>query len=201
MRSAALHATDLAPEVRGRRRATRAERRLAARLRRRDRTVLADLYAAHGRTTFGFLVSALGDRTAAEDVQQQVFLEAWQRGAGYDPQRSSPATWLMMIARSRAIDHLRRRVPEPHDPAVATALADRAAESVLDELHDRWWLAGKLAELPDEEATTLRLRFGQGLTQAEIASVLGIPIGTVKSRMSRGLGRLRAVLSEEGARP
>jgi RNA polymerase sigma-70 factor, ECF subfamily len=180
-----------------RRRPSREERRLASRLRRRDRTVLAELYATYGRVTFGFLVRALGDRAAAEDVQQQVFLEAWQRGAAYDPHRASPATWLMTIARSRAVDHLRRRVPEPRDPVSAAALADRAAGGAIDELHDRWWLAAVLAELPDDEAEPLRLRFGHGLTQAEIAEALELPLGTVKTRMARALGRLRPVLEAQ----
>jgi len=181
----------------GPRRATREEKRLAARLRRRDRSALNDLYELYGRATFGFLVRALPDRATAEDVQQQVFLEAWQRSPTYDPRRASPATWLMTIARSRAVDHLRRRTPEPRDPLAAATLADSAAEDrALDELHDRWWLSAVLAELPDEEAEVLRLRFDRGLTQAEIAVAQGLPLGTVKSRMARALGRLRVVLEE-----
>jgi len=176
---------------------------LAARLRRRDRTVLAELYGTYGRATFGFLVRALGDRDAAEDVQQQVFLEAWQRGPGYDPHRASPATWLMTIARSRAIDHLRRRVPEPRDPQSASVLAGGGpatppgAPTPVDELHDRWWLAAVLGELPPEEAEPLRLRFGHGLTQTEIADALQLPLGTVKTRMARALTKLRPVLEEQ----
>jgi RNA polymerase sigma-70 factor (ECF subfamily) len=183
-----------------RRRPSRDERRLAARLRRRDRSVLAELYGTYGRSTFGFLVRVLGDRGAAEDVQQQVFLEAWQRGPGYDPHRASPATWLMTIARSRAIDHLRRRIPEPRDPLTATLLVDAgsgAAPTALDELHDQWWLAAVLGELPEDEAEPLRLRFAHGLTQAEIANALELPLGTVKTRMARALGRLRPVLEEQ----
>jgi RNA polymerase sigma-70 factor (ECF subfamily) len=184
---------------RGPRQPSREEKRLALRLRRRDRSVLADLYATYGRATFGFLLRTLGDRGAAEDVQQQVFLEAWQRGADYDPRRAAPATWLMMIARSRAIDHQRRRRPEPHDPAAAAALAGGTGDSALDELHDAWWLAAMLAELPEAEAEALRLRFGLGLTQVEIAERLDLPLGTVKSQMSRALARLRVVLQEQGA--
>jgi len=184
--------------ARGRRQPSRDEKRLALRLRRRDRTVLADLYATYGRATFGFLLRTLDDRGAAEDVQQQVFLEAWQRGADYDPRRAAPGTWLMMIARSRAIDHQRRRRPEPRDPAVAAALAGGAQDRAIEELHDAWWLAATLAELPEAEGETLRLRFGLGLTQVEIAERLGLPLGTVKSQMSRALGRLRVVLQEQG---
>jgi RNA polymerase sigma-70 factor, ECF subfamily len=64
----------------------------------------------------------LGDRGAAEDVHQQVFLEVWQRAPGYDPYRASIFTWIMAIARSRAVDELRRRVPEPRDPGEQSAL-------------------------------------------------------------------------------
>jgi RNA polymerase sigma-70 factor, ECF subfamily len=184
-----------------RRRPTREEKRLAGRLRRRDRSVLADLYATYGASTFGFLSRALGDRGAAEDVQQQVFLEVWQRGGQYDPQRAAPATWIMTIARSRAIDHLRRRTPEPRDPSAAAELADARdagrRQGAFDELHDRWWLAAVLAELPEDEAEPLRLRFGHGLTQTEIADHLELPLGTVKTRMARALTRLRPVLEAQ----
>src|SRR4051794_41880103 len=95
----------------------RAERRLAKRLARREPEALGELYELHGRATFGFLVRAVGERALAEDVQQQVFLEAWQRGERYDPARGGLLTWLLTIARSRALDQLRRRVPRPHDPA------------------------------------------------------------------------------------
>ena len=186
-----------APAGGARRQPSREEKRLAQRLRRRDRNVLADLYATYGRATFGFLLRALDDRGAAEDVQQQVFLEAWQRGADYDPRRASPGTWLMMIARSRAIDHQRRRRPEPQDPEVTAALAGGEQDSAFDERHDAWWLASMLAELPEAEAEPLRLRFGLGLTQVEIAERLDLPLGTVKSQMSRALGRLRLVLQEQ----
>src|SRR5215470_5501164 len=94
----------------------RVDRRLAARLRAGDDDALAEAYRIYGATTFGFLVRLLGDRASAEDVQQQVYLEAWRRAGDYDPRRGGLLTWLLTIARSRAIDHLRRRVPEPRDP-------------------------------------------------------------------------------------
>ena len=78
------------------------DRRLADGLRRRDPAALDELHARCAGTSFGFLVRTLGDRAAAEDVFQQVFLEAWQRGAAYDPDRAGPMTWVMSIARSRA---------------------------------------------------------------------------------------------------
>lgn len=172
------------------------ERELAARLARRDPAALEELYARFGRTTFGFLVKALDDRAAAEDVQQQVFLEVWQRAAQYDPRRSSLLTWIMLIARSRAVDHLRRRVPEPRDPSGAVALLE-AEDAHVEELVEQWHMAHLLRQLPREEADLLRRRFYEDRNQREIASETGIPLGTVKMRMVSGLRRLRTLMEAE----
>jgi RNA polymerase sigma-70 factor (ECF subfamily) len=169
------------------------ERDLAARLRRRDPAAVEELHERYGGVVFGYLLRVLGDRGTAEDVHQQVFLEVWQRGRSYDPGRGGPATWIMTIARSRAIDQLRRRVPEPRDPAASLALMEDPSSDVA-ELFDRWWLAAVLAELPEPEQRVLRMRFDDGLTQVEIAEALDVPLGTVKSRMARGLERLRATM-------
>jgi len=175
---------------------SRADRRLAARLRRRDPQALRDLHTDLGASVFGFLRHALGDRGTAEDVMQQVFLEVWQRGPDYDPRRGSPLAWVMTIARSRAIDHLRRRIPEPRDPAGA-ADEDPRGDFELDELLERWRLAALLGRLPVQEADVLRRRFYEGRSQAEIAAETGVPLGTVKSRMVAGLARLREALDQE----
>jgi len=181
--------------------AHRADQRLVAGLHRRDPEALATLHAEFGPTVIGFLVRALRDRGAAEDVFQQVFLEAWQRGPDYDPRRAAPLTWLMTITRSRAIDHLRRRVPEPRDPAGSLALLERERDSAseVDGLLEQWRIAQLLRGLPDEEADVLRRRFYGDATQREIASATGIPLGTVKMRMVQGLARLRELLDAEAA--
>jgi RNA polymerase sigma-70 factor (ECF subfamily) len=173
----------------------RAERRLASRLRKRDESVMTEIYEQFGRLTYGYLTRTIGDAAQAEDVQQQVFLEVWQRGPTFDPARASMATWIMTIARSRAVDYLRKRVPEPRDPAGSVAVLDeqRAADPV-DELHEQWRLAALLAELPREEAEVLRMRFHLNLSQSEIAERTGIALGTVKTRMARALERLRTEL-------
>jgi RNA polymerase sigma-70 factor (ECF subfamily) len=180
--------------------ATDAHRRLADGLRRRDPAALAELHASCGRTVMGFLVRTLADRGDAEDVFQQIFLEAWQRGT-YDADRAAPLTWIMTLARSRAIDHLRRRVPEPRDPAGSLALIEGEADpgASLDRLVEEWRFAHLLDQLPEAEADILRRRFYDGTTQREIAQATGIPLGTVKMRMVQGLGRLRTLIdAEEG---
>ena len=189
------------PDRAGRRRPERAELRLAARLRDGDPDALAEIYRQYGATTFGYLVRALRDRAAAEDVQQQVYMEVWRRAGEYDAERAGLLTWAMMITRSRAIDHLRRRVPEPRDPDVAArtieAGQDTAAES--DALADHWRMTHYLGRLPEDERTLLRLRFYEELSQTEIAERTGVALGTVKARMVRGLRRLRELIeAEEG---
>jgi RNA polymerase sigma-70 factor (ECF subfamily) len=178
------------------------DERLAAGLRERDPEALRAVYARFGRVTFGFLVKALRDRAAAEDVQQQVFLEVWQRADRYDPERGRLLTWVMTIARSRAIDHLRRRVPEPLDPETAAKAAERAAASPderVERLAEQWMLRDFLDRLPPGEAEALRLRFYGELSQSEIAEREGLPLGTVKTRMFNGLRRLREMMDEEKA--
>jgi len=184
------------------RRPTREEQRLATRLRDGDPEALADIYRAYGATTFGYLLRVLRDRQTAEDVQQQVYTEVWRRAGEYDPERAGLLTWTMTIARSRTIDHLRRRIPEPRDPDVAarTIEARQDVEAETDALADRWRMAHYLGRLPEEERTLLRMRFHDELSQTEIAERTGIALGTVKARMVRGLRRLRELIeAEEGA--
>lgn len=182
----------------GARRPDRAEKKLAARLRKRDPTVMTEIYEHYSRLTFGYLARTLGDPAQAEDVQQQVFLEVWQRGPTFDPARASAATWIMTIARSRAVDHLRKRIPEPRDPAGSLAVLDaQSAFSPVEDLHEQWRMAALLSQLPDDEAEVLRMRFHLNLSQSEIAERTGIALGTVKTRMARALERLRDELEYE----
>jgi RNA polymerase sigma-70 factor (ECF subfamily) len=175
--------------------ARRADRRTADGLRAGDPRALEAVHAQCGTSVFGYLRHALRDRAAAEDVFQQVFTEIWRRGAQYDPARGSLSTWALTIARSRAIDELRRRRPEPLDPATMPEAAEPAPQ---DAVLDRWRMVHLLSRLPAEERELLRMRFYGELTQSEIAARTGLPLGTVKSRMVRGLERLRGLLDEEG---
>ena len=175
------------------------ERGLIARLRRGDPDALSEIHRVYGPAVLGYLRGALRDRDTAEDVHQEVFLEVWRRGPAYDPARASLGTWIMLIARSRAIDDLRRRVPEPLDPqsAAGAALDHEDAVASPDLLIERWAMAVRVAGLPPEEARMLRMRFHDGLSQTEIAERTGIPLGTVKSYMVRALGRLRDMMEAE----
>jgi len=181
------------------RRRRRADRQAARALKDRRPEALALLMQAHGRTILGYLTQLLRDRQSAEDVLQQVLLEVWQRAASYDPDRAGLLTWVLMIAKSRALDELRRRVPEPVDPSTAAqrAAVTRPSEGDPERMLERWRIAALLERLPRDEASLLRLRFYDDLTQTEIAARTGISIGTIKTRMVNGLAQLRDLLEAE----
>ncbi len=170
---------------------------LVASLQRREQSAVEQLYGEYGGVCFGYLMRILRDRGAAEDVQQQVFTEVWRRGPDYDPQRGGLLTWIMQIARSRAIDHLRKRVPEPVDPTDRKSTEVAASDASIEELHEDWQIAFLLKKLPPEEAQTLKMRFVDDKSQSEIAAETGIPLGTVKMRMVQGLTRLRDHVDDE----
>ena len=178
---------------------TSEEQSVGRRIRQCDRAVVADLYAEHGGVVLGALRRILDDRGAAEDVLQEVFVEAWRRGATYDPSRGSVLGWLLGIARNRAIDELRRRRPTPIDPH-ARLQQVASEEDAIDGVLGEWRLAALLRTLPEDEASVLAMRFRDGLSQSEIAERTGIPMGTIKMRMVRGLERLRELVEREEGR-
>lgn len=166
---------------------------LIARIADGDQDAMRELHAQYGRSVFGFLRRLLPDRMTTEDVFQQVMLESWQRAGSFDSSRGSVGGWLLMLARSRAIDELRKRRDEPTDPATLAAepLADDALATALGD----WQVGQILDQLPHDERTVIEMRFRQDLSQTEIAERIGLPLGTVKTRMNRGLGRLREMLN------
>jgi RNA polymerase sigma-70 factor, ECF subfamily len=181
------------------RRRRRADRQAARALQERRPEALALVMQAHGRTILGYLTQVLRDRATAEDVLQQVLLEVWQRAASYDRERSGLLTWVLMIAKSRALDELRRRVPEPVDPSTAAerSALSRPSDSDPERMLEQWRIAALLERLPRDEASLLRLRFYDDLTQTEIAARTGISVGTIKTRMVNGLAQLRDLLEAE----
>lgn len=171
-----------------------AEAALIAGLQAEDEGAIAAFEDRYGRVLTGFLRDSLPDPATAEEVRQQVLTEIWRRGADYDPERASVLTWALMIARSRAADERRRRRPAPVDPAT---IEEAAEDAELDGMLDRWRVAALLERIPGGEAAVLRMRFYEGLSQSAIAARTQVPLGTVKTRMIRGLARLRELIGEE----
>jgi RNA polymerase sigma-70 factor (ECF subfamily) len=183
-----------------RRSVSRGERILARRLSQGDPSALREIQGEYSGLLRGYLRQLLRDVAAAEDVLQQVMVEAWERGARFDPERGSLTSWLMMMARSRAIDHLRRDIPEPNDPVATAAIIDGRSPDIdpAEQLSEQWRVAHLLTKLPRQEAQMLRMRFQLEMSQSEIAAHTGVPLGTVKMRMVNALERLRTLMGEEG---
>jgi len=170
---------------------------LVALVARSDEVALAELYDRVGRVAFGLARRVLRDDALAEDAVQEGFLAAWRSAARFVPERAKASTWLLTLVHRRAVDLVRReerRRTEPLDESgEATELAtDQAVWLTME----RERVQRALKALPDQQREALELAYYGGFTQSELADRLGQPIGTIKSRMFNGLGRLRELLAE-----
>jgi RNA polymerase sigma-70 factor, ECF subfamily len=169
---------------------------------------LAELYDRFAPTLLALARRVLDNHADAEEVLQEVFVQVWNRGERYDPARSSVSTWLVLIARSRAIDRLRSRkvVERTHEATAQAAVgasgvgephtSPEALENVfIQERHER--VRREMAALPVEQRQVLEMAFYQGLTQSEIAAKAGLPLGTVKTRTLLAMKKLRNALRPE----
>jgi RNA polymerase sigma factor (sigma-70 family) len=147
---------------------------------------------------FGLALTIVRTPAVAEEVSQEVFLKAWRYAATYDVRRGRVSTWLLTIARNAAVDAVRYRHDEPMDPDLLTAMLGPG--SAADDDPDTG-LALRLAldELPAEQRRPIVMMTYQGLTAQEIATRNDLPLGTVKSRVRRGLARLRERVEESHA--
>lgn len=163
-----------------------------------DEASLAQLYDNYRIILFGLLIRILNNREEAEDVLQEVFLQVWRKAGDFDENRGRPFTWLVTLTRSRGIDRLRNlsareRVAEAGAKDASEAISDAASDAFRSE--QRGLVTDALAQLPDEQKGPLMLAYFDGLTQSEIATRLGAPLGTVKTRMRTGLMKLRDLLA------
>lgn len=162
-----------------------------------DEHAFASLYDRYSAILLGLLLRILHRRSEAEDVLQEVFLQVWQKAADFDEQRGRAFTWLVTLARSRAIDRLRS--VESRDRTVVRA-AQETTETIVEadqeaiKSQEGHVIRAALAEIPAEQQRTLMLAYFEGLTQSEIAARLGEPLGTIKTRTRSGLIKLREML-------
>ena len=182
-----------------------ADQRLMRSFARRDPTAADALYRRYAGRIYGLGIVMLGNDAAAQDLVQDTFVKVWRSADRYDRSRGALDTWVLLIARSLAIDAIRRRVldartleradrppeadqgPGPDERAVTRDLADRARRA--------------MAQLPPEQRAAVELAYLGGKTSTEISDLEGIPIGTAKTRIRAGLLRLRDAMEAEAGRP
>ena len=142
----------------------------------------------------------VGSSAVAEEVAQEAFLRVWRNAATYDTRRGRVATWVLTITRNLAIDVLRLRGEQPVDPHVlmGTLLSREEGEARRPQFVDREQLRSALRALPPEQGRLIVLSVFYGLTAKETADVEGIPLGTAKTRIRRGIAKLRAALGVSG---
>jgi RNA polymerase sigma-70 factor (ECF subfamily) len=169
-----------------------------------DESALATLYDRHATAIYSLALRITRRPEDAEDVTQQVFTQAWRTSARYDRSRGVVAAWLLMMARSRAIDCLRRRNPTLDgmvDDSQLAAIPDPepSVEYVVATREQVERVSMAMAALPDEQRRALELAYYEGLTQREIATRTSTPLGTVKTRVRTALQSLRAAITGQGS--
>ncbi|HLK92377.1 MAG TPA: sigma-70 family RNA polymerase sigma factor [Polyangia bacterium] len=165
---------------------------LVARIAAGDREALGALYDLHAPVLLGLARRMLG--SAAEDLLHDLFLEVWQHAAEYAPGRGTVRAWLIVRARSRALDRLGRSSRESRAAERIASEAPPSAASGAPALIDGAQVRRLLTTLPAELCDVLALAYFEGLSSSEIAARLSVPVGTVKSRTARALGALREAL-------
>jgi RNA polymerase sigma-70 factor (ECF subfamily) len=163
-----------------------------------DRQALRFVYDATSAKLFGVVLRILKDRSEAEDVLQEIYLTIWRKGGDFDSSRASPISWLVAIARNRAIDRLRSgsqlRRSAPLEEAAEVADLAPLASDLLEAEGERNKLSGCLDELEERQSQAIRAAFMDGFTYEQLAESANVPLGTMKSWIRRGLMRLRECL-------
>ncbi|NNK16382.1 MAG: sigma-70 family RNA polymerase sigma factor [Sulfitobacter sp.] len=159
-----------------------------------DRAAFSDLFTHFAPRIKGFLIKSGADATMAEECAQDVMTTLWRKADQFDPTRASVATWIFTIARNRRIDMLRRQNrPEPEElPWGPEPEPDQADVIALQQ--DSVLLAKALKTLPEQQRDLIEKAYFGDLTQSEIASLTGLPLGTIKSRIRLALDRLRHLM-------
>lgn len=165
-----------------------------------DERALSELYDRYSRPVYATGVRLLRDAQLAEELVQDAFTSVWRAAASFDPKRASFATWLHRVTRNRAVDLNRRSRVRPSSSG-ESPLRHVSGGPEPEASVDGWDVALALRRIPEEHQEVLTLAYFEGLSQREISHRTGVPIGTIKSRTTAALKRLRRALTnsaEEG---
>jgi RNA polymerase sigma-70 factor (ECF subfamily) len=159
------------------------------------------IYDRHADAAFSLAFRMCRQRALAEDVVQEAFLSLWRSGARYDRNRGSVRTWTLGIVHNRAIDALRRKTVRDRGLTTEEGIEERIPARERTELEfarrdEAREIREALEQLPKEQSRVIELAYFGGLTHVEIASMLDVPIGTIKGRMRLGLSKMRMTLGD-----
>jgi RNA polymerase sigma-70 factor (ECF subfamily) len=166
-----------------------------------DSCAFERVYDRHARAAYSLAYRILGSQATAQDAVQEAFVAAWRMAGGYSRARGSVRTWILAIVHHRAIDAVRRSAVPGRAVAEETGAELEAAErtdAVVEREEDARQVRSALSGLPGDQRRVIELAYFGGFTQAEIAELLTVPLGTVKGRMRLGLEKLRSTLEPTG---
>jgi RNA polymerase sigma-70 factor (ECF subfamily) len=170
---------------------------------RSDEGALSELYDRYGRLVYSMALNSLGDPALAEEVSQDVFYRVWKNAVSYDAVQGKVSTWLVSIARNRAIDEVRRMQVRPESNQIPWELAgfDQIGDPIdveaeFDQSQRQGRVRMAVAQLPDDQRTVLAFAYFQGLSHREIAELLNEPLGTIKTRIRLAMKKLSGLLEE-----
>ena len=172
---------------------------LVALVARGDEDALAELYDRVGRVAYGLALRVLRDERHAEDAVQEAFLQVWRSAATFRAERAKASTWILTLVHRRAVDLVRREERRQADPLTDDSPAGVAPEETEEAAwlrFERERVQAALKQLPDVQREALELAYYGGFSQSELAERLGVPLGTIKSRMFAGLARMRETLGD-----
>jgi RNA polymerase sigma factor (sigma-70 family) len=166
-----------------------------------DEQALGSLYDRFGTVAYRLALRVVRDAALAEDAVQEAFLAVWRQAASFDRSRGRPSTWILTLVHRRAVDLVRSQVrfnalPDQLETMAPQAVVAEGADDDVALRETRREVQAALATLSRAEREVLDLAYWRGLTQSEIATALGIPAGTVKSRTFSALARLRETMSQ-----
>lgn len=171
---------------------------------RGDEAALGALYDRYSAPAYRLAVRIVRDPALTEDAVQDAFLAVWRTAASFQPDRGKASTWLLTLVHRRAVDLVRReerRSTELLDETIDVPVAPERTDELAATREERRRVQAALAQLAPDQREALELAYYGGLSQSEIAARLGVPLGTVKSRMFSGLGKLRDLLGSDVEAP
>tara|TARA_A100001037_G_scaffold298725_1_gene323018 strand:+ start:5349 stop:5936 length:588 start_codon:yes stop_codon:yes gene_type:complete len=164
-----------------------------------DRTAFAQFFGHYAPRLKAFFLRQGASAAVSDDLVQEVMLTVWRRAKTFQPGRSTVSAWIFTIARNKRIDLIRRERrpdPDPNDPSMAQEQPE-SPEALVSTGREQKRLSDAIGALPDEQAEIVRLAYFEDLSHSTIAERLGLPLGTVKSRIRLALSRLRAGLGDK----